>query len=69
MPNPNTPMFLRLADVCVRISLSRATVYNKINAASPYYDPSFPTARRVGDRSVRWLPDDVDAWINSRSAN
>ena len=51
---------LRLADVKLRTSLSRSTIYRLINREL------FPKPRLLGLRSVGWIESDIDSWIISR---
>lgn len=62
------PRFLNINEVRTRIGLSRSSIYNKLKLDGPYGDASFPRPKSVGKRSVRWLCDEVDAWIESRVA-
>jgi prophage regulatory protein len=52
--HPNT--LLRLKDVCALLQISRSTIYNQMSQGS------FPSPVRLGERSVRWRAEDVDAW-------
>ena len=60
---------LKIESLCDKIQQSRATIYNKLNAKSPYYDPSFPKPRRLGMRCVRWVEDEIHTWMNNPGAN
>jgi prophage regulatory protein len=51
------PVLLRLKEVTRLTALSRSTIYNYIS------ENRFPEAVLVGDRSVRWLRSEVEAWI------
>lgn len=48
---------LRLPAVAARTSLSRATIYRKIQCAE------FPRPHQLSQRAVGWLEADIDAWI------
>src|SRR6188768_3371434 len=50
------PALLRISEVCRLTGLSRATIYRRIE------EETFPAPLRVGDRSVRWASDVIDAW-------
>ena len=50
------PTLLRLSEICRLIGLSRSTIYRRIE------EKTFPAPLRVGDRSVRWSRDVIDAW-------
>jgi len=49
-------LLLRLSDVCVRVALSRSTVYKRVA------EGTFPAPIRVSERSVRWRAEDLDEW-------
>lgn len=51
---------LRLPNVKARTGLSRSTIYAMIK------DQRFPQHIRLGARSVGWLENEVEAWIESR---
>ena len=52
---------LRLKQLEIRTSLSKATLYKLIKAGD------FPAQKQLGLRSVGWLESDVTAWIESRT--
>lgn len=60
-------MILRLKEVKERLSLSRSTVYDKLNPKSRRYDATFPKPISLGPHAVGWLESDLAAWIASRS--
>lgn len=51
---------LRLKQLEIRTGLSKATLYKLIKAGE------FPAQKQLGLRSVGWLENDVNAWIESR---
>ncbi len=55
---------LRRKQVEARTGLSRSTIYAKMG------DPSsgFPSAIRLGARSVGWVAAEIEAWLKSRIA-
>lgn len=57
---------LRAAGVQKKGGFGHSTLYNMINPASKYYDPTFPKPIRLGAGSVGWVEAEVDAWIASR---
>lgn len=57
---------VRLPEVLKRTGLSRSTIYDKMNAKSPRYDPKFPKQRNLGTSSVGWVESEIDAWLESR---
>ena len=57
----DTPIsVLKLPQVISRTGLKRSTVYSKIK------EGAFPKQTNLGVRSVGWLADEVDQWIQSR---
>jgi prophage regulatory protein len=58
---------LRRRDLEARLKLSRSTIYDKINPASPRYDATFPTPIHLGNGSaVGWVEDEVESWLRGR---
>lgn len=57
---------IRLPEVRKRTGLSRSTIYDKLDAKSPRYDPTFPKQRNLGTGSVGWVESEIDAWLASR---
>lgn len=57
---------LRRKQVEDRAGISRATIYDKINPKSRYYDPTFPKPISLGAKSVGWIESEVDGWVTSR---
>lgn len=51
-----------------KTGLSRATIYEKINPKSRYYDPAFPKPIKLGQRAVGWDESAVDTWLAVRRA-
>lgn len=51
-----TPELLKLDDLCVQLSLGRATVYRQMAAGR------VPAPIRVGT-SVRWRRAEIEAWV------
>ena len=56
LPALHKSTLLRLKDVCAVLGMSRSTIYNKI------CEGSFPAPVKVGTRSVRWRPEDLELW-------
>lgn len=61
---------IRLSRVLELTGLSRSSVYSRIQAASAYFDPSFPKPVKLSPngRSVAWYLAEIEAWIESRRA-
>lgn len=53
-------VFLRREDVCRTVGLSYSSIYRLERRGE------FPRRRRVGDRSVAWLREEVVAWAKAR---
>jgi prophage regulatory protein len=60
MPQDRPPRLLRLPAVLARVGLSRSTIYNRIS------EGTFPAPVRLGERSVAWLEQSIDQWIEDR---
>lgn len=51
-------------DVLERASMSRSKFYEHINPTHANFDPKAPKPLKVGGRSVRFIDDEVSAWID-----
>lgn len=61
---------LRRPQVEIKLTLSRSTIYDRINPNTPSYDPSFPKPIKLGtgkNPPVGWIEADLDAWIMSKA--
>ncbi|WED78909.1 AlpA family phage regulatory protein [Aeromonas allosaccharophila] len=58
-----------MAELSKLISLSRSTIYDKLNARSPRHDPSFPRAVKLGTSAIGWRQSEINQWITTRSKN
>jgi len=56
----NHPVLLRRPEVLARCGISSATLYRRI------IENDFPPPISLGGRSVAWVEDEVNAWIESR---
>jgi prophage regulatory protein len=56
----NRKYILRMPQVLEQVNLSRATVYKMIRRSE------FPQPVQIGQRSVGWLPEEVNSWLRSR---
>jgi prophage regulatory protein len=54
--------FLRLAEVRVRVPVSKSTIYLWISRGE------FPAPRELGGHAVGWLQSEVIAWMKARAA-
>ncbi|WP_211867594.1 helix-turn-helix transcriptional regulator [Neoroseomonas terrae] len=60
MPDrPLTDRFLALAEVKQKVGLGHSNIYRMMA------DGRFPAARRVGEKAVRWLESELDAWMQA----
>ena len=55
-----TKSILRLPEVMARTGLSRSSIYDKMKKGE------FPLSIRLGLRSVGWIADEVEEWIQDR---
>ena len=55
-----TNKIFRLPDVIDQTGLSRSSIYAKIKTGN------FPKPIHLSERSVGWLQDDIDNWIEKR---
>jgi prophage regulatory protein len=60
---------LRLKQVASLLSISKSSIYERLNPRSRRYDPTFPKRISLSNASggaVGFLQEDVNAWIASR---
>ena len=60
------PRVLRIKQVQDRVGLSRSTIYDRMNSASPRYDSSFPKPMKIGISAIGWLESSISNWIEAR---
>lgn len=48
------------------VGIGNSTLYDWLNPKSPRYDPSFPKQVKLGARSVGWMEDEIEAWLEAR---
>lgn len=53
---------LRLPEVKARVGLSRSAIYRLLSLGD------FPRPVQLGARSVGWIEDEVEQWLESRAA-
>lgn len=51
---------LRIKEVCQRVGLCRASVYNMVRRND------FPAPVQVGAQAVRWRSEDIEKWCETR---
>ncbi|WP_367178098.1 helix-turn-helix transcriptional regulator [Undibacterium sp.] len=67
MANQNLPqIILRVKQLAARLSISKSSIYDRINPHSPRYDSTFPKKITLSPGVVGFLQHDVDAWVQSR---
>lgn len=49
--------------------LGKTSIYEKLNQASEKHDSTFPKPVVLSPRCVRWRSDEVQAWMDARSAD
>lgn len=60
---------LRITEVCEITKLSKATIWNKLNPDSKYYDPSFPKQVNLSKKAVAWYRHEILDWIMNLRIN
>lgn len=53
---------IRLAEVKLRVGLSRASIYKRMS------EGRFPKSRSLGSRCAVWIEAEIDAWIATVAA-
>ena len=61
--------FMPCREVERAAGLGKTSIYEKLNPASEKYDPSFPKPVVLSTRCVRWRSDEIQAWMDARSAD
>lgn len=60
----NPPVtIIRMQQLRQKLSISRSSIYEKINPRSPRYDATFPKPIKLGAAAVGWVESEVDQWI------
>jgi len=65
-PVSSHPKVLRMKDVVNMCGLSRSTIYDKMDAKSRRYDPSFPRPLKLGISAIGWMEQDIFGWLDSK---
>jgi prophage regulatory protein len=64
---PTSIRFLRRRDVETLLSISKSTIYAKLDKKCPSFDPRFPAPVKLsGSSTVRWVEAEVLSWAASR---
>lgn len=61
---PIEPKFYRISDVERRLTLCRASIYNRMRR-----DPTFPRSVKLTSRTVAWIREEIEAWADNRPRN
>jgi prophage regulatory protein len=61
------PLIMRMKDVQRTVSLSRSSIYNKVNERSRYFDVTFPKPVKLGSSAVGWISVEIYQWIAQKS--
>ena len=59
---------LRLPAFSQKVGYQRSSIYDKLDPASPRYDPTFPKPIRLGQRAIGFLESEAEEWIAARIA-
>lgn len=59
---------IRLAALCKKLQVSKATVYSWMDIRARSHNPDFPLPVRLGKATVGWLESEVDAFLLKRMA-
>jgi prophage regulatory protein len=60
LPVLPSPRVLRLADVSQRVGLCRSSIWRLVK------EGIFPSPRRLSQRAVGWVAEEVDQWLKTR---
>ena len=59
---------IRRPEVQEITGISRSGIYARIDSDSPGFDPTFPKPVNLGGRSVGWVLDEIEIWVDQRVA-
>lgn len=54
-----------MKDILARASMSRSKFYEVISPTHENFDPEAPKPIKIGERSVRFVEGEVNAWIDA----
>ncbi|KQW89559.1 AlpA family transcriptional regulator [Acinetobacter sp. Root1280] len=57
---------INIKEVILFTSISRAKIYEMINADSKYYDSTFPKPVRLSESRIGWVAWEVNQWIEGK---
>lgn len=55
--------FLKLDEIKTTTGLSRSSIYDKVKKGD------FPAPVKLGERSVAWVSEEIDFWLDARIAD
>jgi prophage regulatory protein len=58
-----TLTLLNIKQVTQRVSLSKSSIYRRLDPKEKLYDPSFPRPIKLGENSTRWVETEINIWI------
>ncbi|MCQ1045758.1 MULTISPECIES: helix-turn-helix transcriptional regulator [Acinetobacter calcoaceticus/baumannii complex] len=61
------PTILRLKEVIGFTGVSRSVIYEKINAKSKSYDPTFPKPIKLSSNAVGWFEHELVEWLELKA--
>ena len=61
--------FINIKQVVLFTGVGRSTVYEMMDEASPYYDPTFPKKVKITQNRIGWSAWEVHQWIESKLAS
>ena len=59
---------LRMSQLSARLSISKSSIYDRLNPRSQRYDPSFPKPIKLG-HATAFLASEVETFIEAKIAN
>ncbi|KDM53164.1 MULTISPECIES: helix-turn-helix transcriptional regulator [Acinetobacter] len=62
-----TIAILRLKEVVAFTGISRSVIYEKLNAKSKSYDPSFPKPIKLSSNAVGWFEHELVQWLELKA--
>lgn len=57
---------LKLKDVEKRLNLSKSAIYSRIIHGKHGFDPLFPQPIKLGEKTIRWVASEVDAYVEAQ---
>ncbi|HEJ9627171.1 TPA: AlpA family phage regulatory protein [Proteus mirabilis] len=60
---------LRIKDVLLKLKIGKSTLYDWLNKNSPRYKSDLPRPFKISSKSIGWIEEELDAWIEKRKNN